>query len=317
MIEHTRSDDPIRRKIETLGNTLSLPTVRKALGVLEGVHASGKRFGADDVVDIHAYEPGEEAKRIDWKTSARAGRPMVVQRERPSTSKAWLLLDVGQEMSATCPSGEPAYQVAANALCMFAALSLRRSDEVSMIFGDGATITRVPFNGGLAQFERTLDTALQRDFDKARNIDALLEYARRIRDKEALIVLATEEHALEERHLHAIRAIARTHPMVLIDVATINPFDVSHASVVLDGDSGRRIPSFLRDAKMAAQVRTHREYLAASIRHELGRCGSTVIRSDSSEHMFHEFVHMVSASLAQSTRNQLKSPSSLLLGGES
>ena len=155
MIDQIRSDDPIRRKIETLGTTLSLPTVRKALGILEGAHASNKRFGADDVVDIHAYEPGDEAKRIDWKTSARAGRPMVVQRERPSTSKAWLLLDVGQEMTATCPSSEQAYQVAANALCMFAALSLRRGDEVSMVFGDSASITRVPFNGGLAQNERT------------------------------------------------------------------------------------------------------------------------------------------------------------------
>lgn len=147
MIDQIRSDDPIRRKIETLGATLSLPTVRKALGILEGAHASNKRFGADDVVDIHAYEPGDEAKRIDWKTSARAGRPMVVQRERPSTSKAWLLLDVGQEMTAACPSSEQAYQVAANALCMFAALSLRRGDEVSMVFGDSASITRVPFNG--------------------------------------------------------------------------------------------------------------------------------------------------------------------------
>ena len=314
MIDQIRSDDPIRRKIETLGTTLSLPTVRKALGILEGAHASNKRFGADDVVDIHAYEPGDEAKRIDWKTSARAGRPMVVQRERPSTSKAWLLLDVGQEMTATCPSSEQAYQVAANALCMFAALSLRRGDEVSMVFGDSASITRVPFNGGLAQFERTLDTALQREWTRPRNIDALLEYARRIRDKEALVAIATEEHALEERHLSAIRTIARTHPMVLIDVATINPFDVSHARVVLDGAGKRRVPAFLRRGNTAGQVRTHREYLAASIRHELNRCGSTVIRSDSSERMFHEFVRMVSTALAQSTRNQLRAPSVLSLG---
>ena len=97
MIDAIRSEDPIRSKIEALGTTLSLPTVRKALGVLEGTHASDKRFGADDVMDIRIYEPGDEAKRIDWKTSARVGRPMVVQRERPSTSRAWLLLDVGQE----------------------------------------------------------------------------------------------------------------------------------------------------------------------------------------------------------------------------
>ena len=117
-----------------------------------------------------------------------------------------------------------AWQVAANALRMFAALSLRRSDDISLVFGDESSITRVPFNGGFAQFERTLDKALDRDWNHHRNIDALLEYARRIKDREALIVLATDEHAMEERHITTIRRITRTHPMVLIDVATMNPF---------------------------------------------------------------------------------------------
>ena len=317
MIDAIRSEDPIRSKIEALGTTLSLPTVRKALGVLEGAHASDKRFGADDVMDIRIYEPGDEAKRIDWKTSARVGRPMVVQRERPSTSRAWLLLDVGQEMTGTCVSGEQVHQVAANALCMFAALSLRRGDEVSIVFGDSGSITRVPFNGGLTQFEQTLDNALQRDWNKPRNIDALLEYARRIRDRDALVVIATDEHALKERHVESIRRIARTHPMVLIDVATINPFDNSHARDVFDAGSDRRIPAFLRTGKTAQEVRTHREYLSASIRHELNRCGSTVIRADSSERMFREFrTDGIRIPYLAPTRNQLKAPSSLTLGGK-
>ena len=126
----------------------------------------------------------------------------------------------------------------------------------------------------------------------------------------------TDEHALKERHVESIRRIARTHPMVLIDVATINPFDNSHARDVFDAGSDRRIPAFLRTGKTAQEVRTHREYLSASIRHELNRCGSTVIRADSSERMFREFVRMVSASLSRSTRNQLKAPSSLTLGGK-
>ncbi|HCA74553.1 DUF58 domain-containing protein [Bifidobacterium sp. UBA6881] len=315
MIDETRSEDPIRRKIEALGTTLSLPTVRKALGVLEGVHSSNRRFGSDDVMDIRAYEAGDEAKRIDWKISARLGRPMVVQRERPSTSRAWLLMDVGREMTGTCVSKERAYQVAANALRMFATLSLRRGDEISLVFGDAKSITRVPFNGGLAQFERTLDEALERQWNDPRNIDALLEYARRIRDRSSLIVLATDEHALRQRHLDAIGTLAKTHPMVLIDVATINPFDESHCRNVRDGVGNRRVPAFLRTSKTAQEVRTHRAYLAASIRHALIHCGSTVIRADSSERMFHEFVRIVSTSLAQTTRNQLKNPPTLPLEG--
>ena len=76
------SDDRIRRKIEALGNSLSLPTVRKALGVLEGEHASNRRGGNDDPMDIRVYGPGDEARLIDWKASARLGRPMVVQHAR-------------------------------------------------------------------------------------------------------------------------------------------------------------------------------------------------------------------------------------------
>ena len=311
------SSDSVRKKIEALGTQLSLPTVRKALGVLEGEHASGRRGGSGDAMDVHAYEPGDESRLIDWKTSARQGRPMVVERERLSTSRVWLLMDVGLEMTGVCPSGERAWQVAANALRMFAALSLRRSDDISLVFGDESSITRVPFNGGFAQFERTLDKALDRDWDHHRNIDALLEYARRIRDREALVVLATDEHALQERHIEAIRRIARTHPMVLIDVATINPFEYGRFTHVFDGNGPRRVPAFLRNRTTAQEVRTHRGYLAAAVRRELNRCGSTVIHAGSSERMFGEFVHMVSMALAGSSHNPLRSPARLSSGGKS
>ena len=177
------SSDSVRKKIEALGTQLSLPTVRKALGALEGEHASGRRGGSGDAMDVHAYEPGDESRLIDWKTSARQGRPMVVERERLSTSRVWLLMDVGLEMTGVCPSGERAWQVAANALRMFAALSLRRSDDISLVFGDESSITRVPFNGGFAQFERTLDKALDRDWDHHRNIDALLEFQHYIEER--------------------------------------------------------------------------------------------------------------------------------------
>jgi uncharacterized protein (DUF58 family) len=279
--------------------------VRRALGVVEGEHTSHRRFGSDDVMDIRSYTIEDEARLIDWKTSARAGQPMVVQRERLVTSRAWMLLDVGREMCGACPSGETAYQVAANALCMFAGLSLKRSDDVSLVFADAASITRVPFHGGFAQFERTLDAALERDWRQPRNIDALLSYARRIRDREALIVLATDEHALRERHLRTIRSIARTHPVVLIDVATLNPLDAEASDRVIDGVSRRRVPAFLRDVQGAQEVTTHRDFLAAALEHELAVCGSTLIRAGSSEAMFARFVSMISFTLTRSAGSYL------------
>lgn len=306
MIGQPIADDPIRKRIESLGTSLSLPTVRKALGILEGEHASGRRGGNDDVMDIRVYEPGDEARLIDWKSSARQGRPMVVQRERRVTSHVWLLLDVGREMTGSCDHGERAWQVAANALRMFAALSLRRSDDISLILGDASSITRVPFHGGFSQFEHTLDQALDRSWNHDRNIDALLAYARRIRDRDALIVLATDEHALEQRHVATIGRIARTHPVVLIDAATLNPFAAPMSTHVTDGVSGRRLPAFLRGRTQAEQVRTHREFIAAALNRELVRHGSRMIRGSSSEAMFEQFVRLVSLASVSAAFNQIR-----------
>ena len=131
-----RRSDP-QRKSRPLALTLSLPTVRKALGILEGAHASRQAFRRRRCRWISTPMSRETRQNVSIGRPAPArAAPWWCERERPSTSRAWLLLDVGQEMTGTCPSGEQAHQVAANALRMFAALSLRRGDEVSMVFGD-------------------------------------------------------------------------------------------------------------------------------------------------------------------------------------
>lgn len=301
MIDARRHEDPVRRRIEALGTSMSLPTVARALGVLEGEHRSPRRGGTDDLLDVRAYEIGDEARQIDWKISARSGRTMVVQRERRSSSRVHLLLDGGREMTATCPSDERAYAVAANALCMFAALTLRRSDDVSLVLGDASRITRVPFHGGFAQFERRIDEAIDRRWTQPRNLGALLDYAIRLRDRHALVVLATSDATVGDDELRRIRRIAQTHPFVLIDVATVNPFAAEpvpgrRGVRVRNGANGRRVPAFLTCRALADEVATHRAYRVSALRQELSRSGARFIHADSSEAMFHDFVRLISLS---------------------
>ncbi|MFT9232874.1 MAG: DUF58 domain-containing protein [Bifidobacterium sp.] len=303
------SNDPIRRKIESLGSTLSLPTVRRAMGVLEGEHTSHQRGGSQDTLDIRAYEPGDEARLIDWKTSARVGRPMIAEKERPSTSRVWMLLDMGMEMSGSCEGGERALDVACNALAMFATLSLRRSDDISLVLGDSANITRIQFNGGFARFERRLDDATGRDLDRPRNLDALLDYGRRIQDRNALLVLATDDTALEKPQLEKIRQLAQSHPVVVINVVTVNPFSRPRRyDRVVDAATGRFVPAFLARKANAEDVENHRRFNAAQLTHELQKSGSRMLRSSSSELMFHDFVRLVSLSLARSSTNRIVKP---------
>lgn len=313
MINSPGRKDPVRRKIETLGYSLSLPTVQKALGILEGEHQSGRRGSGYDTAWIRAYEPGDESRLIDWKSSAKTGMPMVMDKERQLTSKVWLLLDVGREMNGTCPEGEEAIQVAANALCMFAALSLRRSDEVYLVLADNTAITRIPCRGDLAQFEKILDQALSRQREDTRNISALLDYAIRLKDRQSLLVLATDETAITEEDLAKIRSLTQTHPLSLASVSLLNPLTPDNCfKSIYDAQTGRKIPAFLQTKDSSQEVTVHREYLAANLKKELARSGSTLIRGDSSQSMFNQFIHLLSVTLpSASARNLLGQPSVL------
>ncbi|MBW3087152.1 DUF58 domain-containing protein [Bifidobacterium sp. 82T24] len=305
--------DPIRRRIESLGARLSLPTIIKALGMLEGEHPSSRRGTGYDYLDIRPYEPGEEARLIDWKASARAGRPMIVDKERESNGNVWLLLDVGREMTGACPSGERALDVAANALRMFAMLSLRRSDDLSIVLGDHASITRVPFNGGFAKFEHVLDGLLRRECSQPRDFDALIDYAGKIRNRRSLIVLATDETAWTRDRARMLRTLAQTHPVVTINVAVVNPFSVADRfDRIVDASSGRRVPAFLRTRKVESSVEVHRRFEAMAAEHELAGAGTTMIHAGSSDAMFNEFVRLVSSILA---RGGFRQPSTRSMGG--
>ncbi|MGO3358282.1 MAG: DUF58 domain-containing protein [Bifidobacterium crudilactis] len=308
--------DPVRRKIEALGIKLSLPTVRRALGILEGEHLSHRSGGTGDTMDIRAYESGDEARFIDWKSSARAGRPMIAQRERLATSRVWMLLDVGREMSGSCVGGERAIDVAANALAMFGALCLRRSDDISLVLADAASITRMQFSGGFTEFEHRLDHSLENQLRHPRHIDALLDYANTITDRNALVVLATDESALGERQLHAISRLAQSHPIVVVDVATVNPFSKpSGFRHVVDAKTARRIPAFLAQPETAKVIDTHRGFTTAALRQELDHAGSTLLHCASSELMFGEFIRIISSSLTRAGHMQLATPKTPKLGG--
>ncbi|KFI45391.1 Protein of unknown function DUF58 [Bifidobacterium bohemicum] len=294
MSSSTTGAAAVRRKIESLSTMLNLPTARRALGLMEGEHRTARRGGDDDPMSIRDYTAEDESRLIDWKASARNGRPMVLEREHLSTSRIYLMLNVGVSMNGTCENGETAGEVAANALCTFAALSARRHDEIHLVFADGVTIASKPFRGGLGTFERELDGRLDQGFTGSDNIAALFDYAKTLNDHGSIVVIATEEHELDSVEPTAIRRVAADHPLVVVSVSTLNPFRRHHLGAVTDGSSGRRVPAFLINEQSATAHDAHREYLARRLEGELKRNGARLIRAGSSQAMLSSFVTTLS-----------------------
>ncbi|MHB8167942.1 MAG: DUF58 domain-containing protein [Sulfuricella sp.] len=73
---------------------LSLHAHRPALARLQGAHRSAQRGRGLEFEEVRLYAPGDEARNIDWRVTARRGLPHTKlfreERERP----VWLLADL-------------------------------------------------------------------------------------------------------------------------------------------------------------------------------------------------------------------------------
>jgi uncharacterized protein (DUF58 family) len=73
---------------------LSLHAHRPALARLQGAHRSAQRGRGLEFEEVRPYAPGDDARNIDWRVTARRGRPHTKlfreERERP----VWLVADL-------------------------------------------------------------------------------------------------------------------------------------------------------------------------------------------------------------------------------
>ena len=90
-------------RIERLRAALSLPTLRRATGLLDGRHKSVFVGRGQDFDDMSFYRPGDDISDIDWKSSARLGQPVIKRYQRESMMPMVLAVDTGRTMAAMTP----------------------------------------------------------------------------------------------------------------------------------------------------------------------------------------------------------------------
>ena len=286
----------VRRRIELLTRSTDLPLARKSIGMLEGDHSSRRRFGTGDVIDIHSWQPGDEARMMNWSASARTGQPMVSSRERSCASKTWILLDTSIQMKGACVSGESLYEAASNAALLIASLSIKRNDAVSLVGVDGKKVEQLKPSKSLADFEHEIDNLLLRSLHNSRNIDDLLSFALSIKNHNNLIVIVTDNYALSCKNNDKLRKIAQTHVLIVININALNPFDSSKQVDLIDGVTLRKVPAFLRDKNIMQEVENSDEIRFNNMQDLLSSIKATYICAESSEEILKKTVHLITKS---------------------
>lgn len=114
---------------------------------------AGAAGGRGDFRALRPYRPGDDPRDVHWRSSARAGEPMVREFERDRSRALWLCLDL------RAPEGDAA-EAAAETVAALAAAALRRGEAFGLATGE----VRVAPGTGPAQLERVLDALARARF---------------------------------------------------------------------------------------------------------------------------------------------------------
>ena len=271
-------------RIERLRAALSLPTLRRATGLLDGRHKSVFVGRGQDFDDMSFYRPGDDISDIDWKSSARLGQPVIKRYQRESMMPLVLAVDTGRTMAAMAPSGEDKRDLALGVAEVFAYLARMRGDSVALVAGDaGRTISRPARSG--AKHVETLLTLLARTFEDldvpvdgapdgvfelapgapASSLPRLMERVSTWHRRRSLVVLITDTAHPGPDAAIWLRRLSIQHEVIVVQIEDDDP---------LRPDSGRgrdidlpfEIPAFLRsDAHLAAQAGLVREQWRSTV----------------------------------------------------
>ncbi len=190
-----RQEIRVRPALASLRRTLKLAESERWRDL--GVHRLHRMGGQVEFESLRDYAHGDDRRHVDWKASARRGRPTVRQFDVERGQELWILIDCGRRMDArTSAAGLKGWSKldhGLDAALELAGVALDRGDRVGALAFDDSLRAFVPSRRGRAQFARLEEalfglSARERESDLAR---ALREVAVRS-PRRALVLIVSE-----------------------------------------------------------------------------------------------------------------------------
>lgn len=272
---------------------------RDTTGLLDGGRYSLVHTRSLEFDDLRPYVPGDDVRDIDWKATARSGQVLIKRFVTEKHHRILVVANAGRDMTAAASSGERKYDVAAHLVGAMGLITLRRSDEIGMVFGDARGSVDVRLRRG----ETHVEYLLHRFHDHvtsnpgASRVVTQLEWVAEHHRRPLLIFVVSDEPDVDDRLTDVLTRLTGRHDVMWAMVADQpavgaadvdgngdgdgdgDGYDVADGRVVLGGATvGAKVVAAYHRAE--AQRRQHlSEFLTVSgVPHGFVR-GSAAIRA--------------------------------------
>ena len=198
---------------------LALGNPRRARQSMTGSHGSRFRGRGMEFAESRIYQPGDDVRSIDWRVTARTGRPHTKlfqeERERPVI----LLVDLGASMFF---GTRTAYKsvLAAETAALIAWAAMHGGDRIgALVAGRAAHVELKPVAGrrGVLRVLRTLATMSRRatqDEEQQVTLSGSLMRARHVARPGSLLVIISDFYGLDDSAVGHITRMRKHNDML-------------------------------------------------------------------------------------------------------
>ena len=249
-------------------------------GLLEGGRYALLHSRSLEFDDLRPYVRGDDVRDIDWKASARSGSVLIKRFVDEKHHKILLVADAGRNMTAQAPSGEAKIDVAANILGAFGLITLKRADQIGMVYGDDRGCVNIRQGRGETHIESMLHRFYGHALAKpgASDIACQLDYVATHYRHQMLIVVVSDEPESDGRLEEAVSRLAGRHDVMWAMVSDVpavgtpdaneDGYDVASGSFVIGGANlGPRVVAAYRRAEQRRRGELEEFMTAHSIAH--------------------------------------------------
>jgi uncharacterized protein (DUF58 family) len=272
---------PVARKAAEL-RRLELVVTRRLDGLLRGEFLGRQSGPGSEVAGARRYEPGDDARWIDWNLTARSITPQVRTTEADRELETWTVVDRSASMHFGTVEREKA-DVAFAAAAAFGFLTARNGNRFGLLVSGGDELLRL----GPSSTRPELLAALSRLYDVPRRTHAsgpdadlasTLTALERARHRRGQVIVVSD--FLDDRDwTRSLTRLALAHHVLCVQVVDPRELALPAAGMLtlVDTETGRDIHVQSNSAALREKYAN-----AAQARHEtIGR----KIRDAGSEHL--------------------------------
>ena len=224
---------------------IHIKSSRTVNSIMAGQYKSVFRGSGIEFEEVREYCPGDDVKTLDWKVSARLGKPFVKLYKEERESIVMLLIDMSSSLKFGTFSG-PKLERAAEVASVLAFNAIKNSDKVGAIFFTDRVEKYIPPKKGSSHIWRVIKEIFTfSPQGKGTHISAALDYLAKISKKRSFVFVLSD--FLDDGYLKSLRTIRQRHEIIgvmiydkgafhlpLKGIITLSDFETSK-ELVFDG----------------------------------------------------------------------------------